>query len=132
MYKSYTTFDKVITKYFISFDTILNYFLNFIFGLLLVYRKKMDLYLSCIPGPFKHISPGMWVYLDCLGLATYKIILSVNKDIFTSSNMYTTFFFLVPYCISSTLLRRNDKSRHSCLVSDFREKHSLIRHELRC
>lgn len=72
--------------------------------------------------------------VDYLGFSTYKIMLSVNRDNFTSCfPVWKICLLFCPPFVSfsclvilartySTMMKRNGKSRHTCLVPDLRRK----------
>ena len=66
-------------------------------------------------------------FVEPLGFPKYSIMLSANRDKFTSSSPiwmpFVSFSCLVAVARTfNTMLNRNDRNGHPCLVPDFRGK----------
>lgn len=119
MYESFTSLVRFIPMFFILFDVIINgivFLISFTDCSLSMYRNATNFCMSIL-------YPATWPNLFII----HSILSSVNKDNITSTFSIECLLFIY-FCLlalprnSNTVLNRNGKSKHPCLVPHCRRK----------
>lgn len=109
-------------------------FINFIFELVIdsVWKYSQILCIDLLPCNLAKVISSYSFLINSLGFSTYQIMPSEKKSFISSFLIQMPFSsFSCPIALSKifiTILNRIKKSRHSCLVHDFRGKYSVFHH----